>query len=98
MPRNSNRTVKPLLAPSPQPPAKIPVVNPLSSVGTTTPSLGQVVKEGMAFGAGNAIAHNIIGRLFGGSSVAPAAPAKIHAYEHCMELTKNNKEVCEHLI
>ena len=94
MPRNSQTSVKPYLLP----PNKLPLVNPLSSVGTTTPSLGQVVKEGMAFGAGNAVAHNIIGRLFSGSSVAPAAPEKKHAYEHCMELTKNNKEVCEHLI
>jgi hypothetical protein len=99
MPRSSNKTVKPLIVPSSQPSAKIPIVNPLSSVGTTS-SFGQIVKEGMAFGVGNAVAHNIIGRLFGSSSstVVPAAPVKVHAYEHCMELTKNNKEVCEHLI
>jgi len=84
MPRNSQTSVKPYVLPQ-----KLPLVNPLSSVGTTTPSLGQVVKEGMAFGAGNAVAHNIIGRLL------PAA--KVNAYDQCLELTKNNHEVCDHL-
>ena len=94
MPRNSNKTVKPLIVPSSQPPAIVP---PSSAAA---PGLGQIVKEGMAFGVGNAVAHNIIGRLFGNSSstVVPAASTKVSAYEHCMELTKNNKEVCEHLI
>jgi len=91
MPRNNQTSVKPYVLP----PQKLPIINPLSSVGT--PSLGQVVKEGMAFGAGNAVAHNIIGRLFGGSSsVAPSA-AKVSMYDQCLELTKNNHEVCEHL-
>lgn len=92
MPRNNQKSVKPYVLP---PSNKLPLVNPLSSVGTTSPSLGQVVKEGMAFGTGSAIAHNIIGRLFGGTS--PVTPAKVTQYEHCMELTQNNQEVCEHL-
>jgi hypothetical protein len=86
MPRNSNKSVKPLVAP----PSSPVVVSP------SAPGLGQIVKEGMAFGAGNAVAHNIIGRLFSGSSaVAPAA--KVNAYDQCLELTKNNHEVCDHL-
>lgn len=59
--------------------------------------LGQVVKEGMAFGVGNAIAHTIIGRLFGSPSVVKdqqKAPGRIQ-YEKCMELTNNNHELCE---
>ena len=86
MPRNSNKSVKPLIVPSSQPPAIV-------SATPTAPGLGQIVKEGMAFGTGSAIAHNIIGRLFGGSS--PVTP--VNAYNQCMELTKNNHEVCEHL-
>lgn len=93
MPRSSNKTVKPLIVPSSQPPAIAP------SSSAAVPGLGQIMKEGMAFGVGNAVAHNIIGRLFGVSSstVVPVTPAKVHAYEHCMELTQNNQEVCEHL-
>ena len=91
MPRNNQTSVKPYVLP----PQKLPIINPLSSVGT--PSLGQVVKEGMAFGAGNAVAHNIIGRLFGGSSSVVPSAAKVNEYDHCLELTKNNHEVCDHL-
>jgi hypothetical protein len=80
MPRNSNKSVKPLVVVPSQ---------PLATTATVAPGLGQIVKEGMAFGAGSSIAHNIIGRMFGGPST--------NQYDQCMELTKNNQEVCEHL-
>ena len=85
MPRNSNKSVKPLVVVPSQ---------PLATTATLAPGFGQIVKEGMAFGAGSSIAHNLIGRLFGGST--QVAPTK-NQYDHCMELTKNNQEVCEHL-
>jgi len=85
MPRNSNKSVKPIvLVPS----------QPLATMPANTPGLGQIVKEGMAFGAGSSIAHSLIGRLFGGPT--QVATTK-NQYDHCMELTKNNQEVCEHL-
>jgi hypothetical protein len=57
---------------------------------TNTASLGQIVKEGMAFGVGNAVAHNAINRLFGTSNTV--VPVKTE-YAKCMQET-NDKEYC----
>lgn len=92
MPRNNQKTVKPFVSSNRE--TKLPVVtSPLSSVAA--PSFGQIVKEGMAFGAGNAVAHQVIGRLFGAASTA--STSALTQYEQCMELTHKNQEVCEHL-
>lgn len=40
------------------------------SVPLTTPSFGQVLKEGIGFGAGSAIGHRIVGAVLG----APSTP------------------------
>lgn len=55
-----------------------------------TASLGQIVKEGMAFGVGNAVAHNVVNRLFGSSNTV--VPVKTE-YVKCMQET-NDKEYC----
>lgn len=91
MPRNNRDVVHPT--------KKVTVLPKATSVAS--PGLGQIVKEGMAFGVGNAVAHSVIGRLFGGVAVAPASVAphsEKTAYNHCLEITNGNQEVCEHLV
>lgn len=59
MPRSSQSSSKSHSTPR----APVPFQNPLSSVGHPTPSVpsfGQTLKEGLAFGAGSAIAHRLI--------------------------------------
>ena len=49
--------------------------NPMSSVANiapTTPSFGEMVKQGAALGAGQAIAHRVIGSMMGSSVVVPS--------------------------
>jgi 2-methylcitrate dehydratase PrpD len=50
----------------------------------------------MAFGGGSGLAHAFIGRLFSGRSESKAEDKKTQ-YTHCLEITKNNYEACEHL-
>ena len=57
------------------------------------PTLVSSVIEGMAFGGGSGLAHAFIGRLFSSSQ----AEDKKTQYTHCLEITKNNYEACEHL-
>jgi len=52
--------------------------------------------EGIAFGGGSSIAHSFIGRLFSRKSESNAEDKKTQ-YTHCLEITKNNYEACEHL-
>jgi hypothetical protein len=98
MPRNNRDVVHPTKKVTVLP--KATVVMP-KTTGVASPGLGQIVKEGMAFGVGNAVAHSVIGRLFGGVAVAPASvapPSEKTAYNHCLELTNGNQEVCDHLL
>ena len=87
MPRNT-KPMKDLIVPKPTPPA----VQPLPQ----KPSLGSSIIEGMAFGGGSSIAHAFIGRLFSRGSESNAEDKKIQ-YTHCLEITQNNYEACEHL-
>ena len=95
MPRNRQIMPKPVYE------APIKKTNPVTDLSVVksvqpTASLGQIVKEGMAFGVGNAIAHNVVNRLLGGSStvvpVVPVVPEKTE-YSKCMQET-NDKEYC----
>ena len=62
------------------------------------PSLGASIIEGMAFGGGSGVAHAFIGRLFSTSSSSQTkAEDKKNQYNHCLEITQNNYEACEHL-
>jgi hypothetical protein len=87
MPRNT-KPIKDLIVPKPTPPAQQPQQN-------QKPTLASSVIEGMAFGGGSGIAHAFIGRLF--SSRESKAEDKKTQYTHCLEITKNNYEACEHL-
>jgi hypothetical protein len=59
------------------------------------PTLASSIIDGMAFGGGSGLAHAFIGRLF--SSNQSKAEDKKTQYTHCLEITKNNYEACEHL-
>ena len=60
------------------------------------PTLGASIIEGMAFGGGSGLAHAFIGRLFSSGSESKAKDKKTQ-YNHCLEITQNNYEACEHL-
>jgi hypothetical protein len=91
----------PLIPVSPQP----PVISP------PQPGLGQIIKEGIGFGAGSAIGQRIVGSLFGPPtvSVRQETPAPVDApasrpeipfyasenYKTCLEHTKNDVDTCK---
>ena len=87
MPRNT-KPMKDLIVPKPTPPAQ-PQQN-------QKPTLASSVIEGMAFGGGSSIAHAFIGQIFSRRSESKAEDKKTQ-YTHCLEITKNNYEACEHL-
>ena len=89
MPRNTKQ-MKDLMLPKQTQPSP-PVVQQTQ----TKPSLGASIIEGMAFGGGSGLAHAFIGRLF--STNQTKAEDKKNQYNHCLEITQNNYEACEHL-
>jgi hypothetical protein len=88
MPRNT-KPIKDLIVPKPTPPAV------QQSQQSQKPTLASSVIEGMAFGGGSGLAHAFIGRLFSNNQ-SKAEDKKIQ-YTHCLEITQNNYEACEHL-
>ena len=68
-----------------------PVVQPTQ----TKPTLGASIIDGIAFGSGSGLAHAFIGRLF--STSQTKVDDKKTQYNHCLEITQNNYEACEHL-
>ena len=89
MPRNT-KPMKDLIVPKQTQPT------PLNQQAQK-PSLGASIIEGMAFGGGSGLAHAFIGRLFSSSSNQTKAEDKKTQYNHCLEITQNNYEACEHL-
>ena len=85
MPRNT-KPMKDLIVPKP---------TPLAQPQPQKPTLASSVIEGMAFGGGSGLAHAFIGRIF--SNNQSKAEDKKTQYTHCLEITKNNYEACEHL-
>jgi len=73
----------------------VPKPTPLAQPQPQKPTLASSVIEGMAFGGGSGLAHAFIGRLF--SNNQSKAEDKKTQYTHCLEITKNNYEACEHL-
>jgi len=70
------------------------VKQPISVVSntrhTSTPSFGQTMKEGFAFGIGNAVAHSVVRSLFGSSSVAPSvAPEVIKSTDSTVQTARS---------
>jgi hypothetical protein len=90
MPRNT-KPIKDLIVPKQTPPA----VQPQQPQQNQKPTLASTVIEGMAFGGGSGLAHAFIGRLFNNNQ-SKAEDKKIQ-YTHCLEITQNNYEACEHL-
>ena len=94
------RTRLPSPVPSPVPstvPRNIPSVSPAPN------SLGTLVKEGFAWGLGNAVAHRVFGSIW--PSAAPATtvvppvqlPTKTPEYQQCMQ-DFNDLAACKHLL
>jgi len=80
-------------------PMKAPVVE--------RPSFGQVIKEGLAFGVGQSIAHRVVGSVFGPTAptvpTAPTAPNQKtesfnYAYVQCLKESMNDEKACIHLL
>jgi hypothetical protein len=77
--------------------------NPLSSIGNTVPvlpkpSFAQTLKEGLAFGTGQAVAHRMVGSLLGYSGppqqeVKRLCEKELVAFESCMK-TKSTDDFC----
>jgi hypothetical protein len=89
MPRNT-KPIKDLILPKQTQPTP-PAVQPTQ----TKPTLGASIIDGIAFGSGSGLAHAFIGRLF--STNQTKADDKKNQYNHCLEITQNNYEACEHL-
>lgn len=91
MNRKSRSIVKTAPAPPP-PPARAP-----PPAGAP---FGQIFKEGLIWGAGNAIAGQAIRSMLGFSTAAPASthsiPSKSPKYTQCM-LEFNDEAACKHL-
>lgn len=86
MPRKSNLPVKHKPAP--------PVL-----VQPPRPSLGQTLKEGIAFGVGQGIAHRAVSILLGGSaSTERVKTAEKQEYVQCMRESKNDEEACKQFL
>ena len=85
MPRNT-KPMKDLIVPKQTSPAVQP---------QQKPTLASSIIDGMAFGGGSGLAHAFIGRLFNNNQ--SKAEDKKTQYTHCLEITKNNYEACEHL-
>ncbi|NBT46923.1 MAG: hypothetical protein EBT07_03765 [Actinobacteria bacterium] len=90
-------------APTPAP-ASIPATKP-----TPTPPLatfGQTVKEGLAFGIGQSVAHNVIGSMFRTVTTVTTAAAPVAAvavtekpeYTQCMKESFGDKELCKQFL
>lgn len=96
------------------PPAKrttlpAPIAKPPTSLGpfqSTPPSFGQIVKEGIGFGAGQAIAHRAVAALLGPTTVqttSQSSETKNYcvserlAFESCLKI-KTNEDHCNNEI
>ena len=58
-------------------------------ITTIAPGFGDTMKQGFALGAGQAVAHQVVGSMF------RSTPADCSAYEKCR--TKVDKESCDTL-
>ena len=103
MPRSQSRQTKPTTLPT-----SLPRNQPASIANTSLhveqPTFGQTMKQGFGFGAGSAIAHNMIGALLTPSISAPAPSDKkvtppcekeLLAYQVCLK-TMSSDDFCGH--
>ena len=99
MPRSSQSSSKPRHISHPP----VAFANPLSSVGhpaSSAPTFGQTLKDGLAFGAGSAIAHRLINPFPTLHTSPPSEPKRQEpcdrerlAFETCMK-TKSADDFC----
>ena len=72
-------------------------------------SIVDTIKDGLAFGAGSSIAHNVMNSFFGGSSVSPQqnkGPIQVskqekdvlEQYNQCLEDSRDTTIICEDLL
>jgi hypothetical protein len=70
---------------------------------TTSPTLGQSMKDGFGLGVGVSIADRLVGAIFGPRQVQmvhilePKSKEAQTVYERCLELTLGREEACAHL-
>ena len=78
--------------------SSVPVVQPPSSLIPAQPSFGQVVKEGLAWGTGQALAHRAVAAVLGPSvpvqtKIESPCDKERVAFESCMK-TKSTEDFC----
>ena len=103
MPRSSSSTSRPTSHRSVPSVPRAPQSTVAQYTPPSQPSFGQTLKEGFALGTGSAIAHRVIGSIFGAPTVNLAAPTekKIEspcekersAFESCMKF-KSAEDFC----
>jgi len=78
---------------------------PMKQPVVERPSFTQVIKEGLAFGVGQSIAHRVVGSVLGSTvsttptaPTAPAAPTDNYAYVQCLKESMNDENACKHLL
>jgi hypothetical protein len=82
----------------PQRNRKTGIVRTAPASAPASASLGTVFKEGLVWGAGNAIAHQAIRSIFAGATAtATAATAPSAEYIQCMK-DFNDEAACRNLI
>jgi hypothetical protein len=94
MPRNT-KPMKDLMLPK-QTQQTQPTPPVVQQTQPQKPTLAASIIEGMAFGGGSGLAHAFIGRLFSSNNQTKVDDKKTQ-YNHCLEITQNNYEACEHL-
>jgi len=88
MPRKQNKSI--VSAPN----------KPIVPATIERPSFGQVMKEGIAFGVGQSIAHRILGMAISTTnnttpSVTPVTRIETPEYIQCMKESSNDKDFCK---
>jgi hypothetical protein len=65
------------------------------------PSFGQTLKEGLAFGVGQGIAHRVVGHVFGGAgsnATASKSSSDNPEYTQCMQESFQDAEACKRFL
>jgi len=76
------------------------LVKPAPLIHQDRPTFGTIMKEGIAFGVGQSIAHRIVGGLLGATPTPTPTPSTVSnnlEYVQCMKESQNNVEACKHL-
>lgn len=106
MPRTSSSVSQSRSAHKSSSPVTVPFRNPLSGVGTYSPSpaptFGQSMKDGFGLGVGSAIAQRVVSSVLGAPTVNVSSPSQVSnnpcdkermAFESCMK-TQSMESFC----